>query len=209
MVHSSKVTAQRIERVADMTGRTDLAITSETLRLHGIQPTETLLASFAEVLADAFDRNRERIAAQGRALHGARAALHALAQRNDVIQSVLTGNAEPIARCKLAAFGLDQLIDFDAGAYGLDDTERPPLVALARHRAERKHGIVFDETTTVLVGDTPKDVEAGHQGGARVVAVATGSSTVADLKAAGAEVVLPDLGDTGAVVAAVLDVSGP
>lgn len=204
-----KVTAQPFERLADMTGRTDLAITSETLRLHGIVPTDALLASFAEALAAAFDSNRDRLAAQGRALHGARDALQTLAGRDDVVQSVLTGNAEPIARCKLAAFDLDRFVDFDIGAYGMDGAERPPLVALARQRAQDKYGLTFDASTTVLIGDTPKDVEAGHQGGARVVAVATGSSTIDDLKAAGAELVLPDLRDTDAVVAAVLDVSGP
>jgi phosphoglycolate phosphatase-like HAD superfamily hydrolase len=56
----------------------------------------------------------------------------------------------------------------------------------------------------VLVGDTPNDVLAGHLGGARVVAVATGSSDVQTLKAAGADLVLEDLTDTAAVVRAVL-----
>ncbi|WP_143219802.1 HAD hydrolase-like protein [Actinomadura sp. CNU-125] len=204
-----KVTTRPFERLADMTGRTDLAITSETLRLHDIIPTEPLLASFAAALAAAFDTSRDRLATEGHALLGARDALQALAGRDDVIQSVLTGNAEPIARCKLTAFDLDRFVDLDIGAYGMDGAERPPLVALARRRAQRKHGLTFDATTTVLIGDTPKDVEAGHQGGARVVAVATGSSSIEDLKAAGAELVLPDLSDTKAVVTAVLDVTGP
>ena len=55
----------------------------------------------------------------------------------------------------------------------------------------------------MLVGDTPLDVEAALAAGARAVAVATGSYPAADLTAAGAHVVLPDLTDTGGVVAAV------
>ncbi|MFV2178810.1 haloacid dehalogenase-like hydrolase [Actinomadura sp. LOL_016] len=133
----------------------DLATTSETLRLHGITPTEVLLASFADALAAGFDGNRDRLTVQGRALHGAHDALQALAGRDDVVQSVLTGNAEPIARCKLAAFDLDRYVDFNIGAYGMDGAERPPLVALARHRAQHKYGMTFDASATVLIGDTP------------------------------------------------------
>jgi phosphoglycolate phosphatase-like HAD superfamily hydrolase len=56
----------------------------------------------------------------------------------------------------------------------------------------------------VLVGDTPLDVAAGRAGGARVVAVATGPYSVAELRATGADAVLPNLGDTAATLAAVL-----
>jgi phosphoglycolate phosphatase-like HAD superfamily hydrolase len=98
-------------------------------------------------------------------------------------------------------------MDVEIGAYGLDDAERPPLVKLAQQRAARKYGETFDAATTVLIGDTPNDVRAGHEGGSRVVAVATGSSDEAALRAAGAELVLPDLTDTDAVVQAVLTIS--
>ena len=55
----------------------------------------------------------------------------------------------------------------------------------------------------VQVGDTPLDVAAALATGARAVAVATGSYPAANLVAAGAHVVLPDLTDTARVVAAV------
>ena len=47
----------------------------------------------------------------------------------------------------------------------------------------------------MLIGDTPLDVAAALATGARVVGVATGSFTAADLAAAGAHAVLPDLTD--------------
>jgi phosphoglycolate phosphatase-like HAD superfamily hydrolase len=56
----------------------------------------------------------------------------------------------------------------------------------------------------VLIGDTPLDVVAAHEGGARAVAVATGPFGQSDLAAAGADAVLADLRDTDAVVAAAL-----
>src|SRR5690606_36637450 len=146
-----------------------------------------------EALAKAFADRRHEFTARGRELPGGRAALAALAGRPDVIQSVLTGNMKPIAICKLTAFGLHGFIDFEVGAYGLDGLARPPRVRFARERARAKYGETFDEPRTVLIGGTPRDVRAGHEGGARVVAVATGRSDAAALRAAGAELVLPDL----------------
>ena len=151
-------------------------------------------------------RHEAAISERGRVLAGAREVLDVLAGRADVIQSVLTGNMEPLAIGKLTAFELEHLVDFEVGAYGMDHEDRAVLVGLAQERAARKYGESFATRNTVLVGDTPNDVLAGHLGGARVVAVATGSSDVRALKEAGADLVLEDLADTDAVVRAVLGV---
>ncbi len=140
---------------------------------------------------------------RGRVLPGAVDAVAALAARPGVVQSVLTGNMRSVAELKLATFGLAAWLDFEVGAYGTESMARADLVPLAQERAGRKYGAVFDARSTVLVGDTPNDVAAGRQGGARVVAVATGRTSAAELRAAGADVVLPDLTDVDAVVAAV------
>jgi phosphoglycolate phosphatase-like HAD superfamily hydrolase len=192
------------EKVAAMAGRTDLDITTETLRHHGIDPTPALLASFTTALAETFAIRSHEIAARGHVLPGAHAALKALAARPDVIQSALTGNMEPIARVKLTAFGLTDLFDLDVGAYGMDGVERPPPVRLAQQRASGKYGDAFTASNTVLIGDTPHDVRAGHEGGARVVAVATGATTAAALRLSGADLVLNDLTDTARVIQAIL-----
>ncbi len=120
------------------------------------------------------------------------------------MQSVLTGNTREAAEIKLRAFGLDRYLDLDIGAYGTDDDTRANLVKVARQRAEQAaRGITFDTATTVLIGDTPNDVTAARDGGARIIAVATGSDSAADLAAAGADTVLDDLTDTPAVLAAI------
>ncbi|GAA0346957.1 haloacid dehalogenase-like hydrolase [Actinoallomurus spadix] len=204
-----QVTGRALEYLADMAGRTDRAIITETLRLHRIAPTESLLTAFGDALTAAFADREDEIGRRGKPLSGAREALSALAARPEVVQSVLTGNLEPIARGKLAAFGLHTFVDFEVGAFGFDDLRRPPMVGLARERATGKYGDPFDPAHTVVVGDTPHDVLAGHQGGARVVAVATGASDEAALRDAGAELVLADLSDTEAVVRSVLGVSAP
>ncbi|MFG1947516.1 HAD family hydrolase [Nonomuraea sp. NPDC048826] len=88
---------------------------------------------------------------------------------------------------------------------GVLDGAAEALARLAQERATANYGHPFAAENTVLIEDTPNDVLAGHLGGARVVAVATGSCSAEMLREAGAELVLTDLGDTRAVVRAILD----
>jgi phosphoglycolate phosphatase-like HAD superfamily hydrolase len=99
--------------------------------------------------------------------------------------------------------GLRDHLDLDAGAYGEDHEARAELVPVARDAARRTYGLDFPGPATVLIGDTPLDVEAALASGARAVGVATGGYSAGQLASAGADVVLPDLTDTGCVLAAV------
>jgi hypothetical protein len=60
-----------------------------------------------------------------------------------------------------------------------------------------------------VVGDTPLDIAAALSAGARAVGVATGSFSAADLVAAGAHAVLPDLTDTSLVLDTLLGQPSP
>jgi phosphoglycolate phosphatase len=118
-------------------------------------------------------------------------------------QSVLTGNIRPLAALKLRRAGLSDLLDLDVGGYGDVHEVRAELVPVARLAASRAYGADFGGWSTVLVGDTPLDVEAALAAGARVVGVATGGYSEEELAAAGAHAVLPDLTDTARVRAVV------
>jgi phosphoglycolate phosphatase-like HAD superfamily hydrolase len=122
----------------------------------------------------------------GRALPGVEDTLARLAHSPIVYQSVLTGNLRDVARIKLEVFDLDHYLDLDAGAYGDDDPERPKLVTIAQQRAAERTGVMFGNDATVLIGDTPKDVEAGLAAGVRVIGVATGNTSTQELRDAGA-----------------------
>ena len=126
-----------------------------------------------------------------------------------MVQSVLTGNVRRMAEMKLRAVGLDAHLDLEAGAYGDSHEVRSELVHLARGNAARRYDRDFSGTATVLVGDTPLDVAAARATGARAVAVATGGTSADELAESGADVVLPDLTDTAAVVSAILAVPDP
>jgi phosphoglycolate phosphatase-like HAD superfamily hydrolase len=199
-----EVTGRRLDRLAGMAGKAEREIITETLTLNDITPSDALLATFAAAVAAGYSHRAEEIRSRGRVLPGARAALAALAARPDVVQSVLTGNLDSIALCKLTAFDLQVFLDVEVGAYGFDGLQRSSLVAVARARASEKYNEPFPASSTVLVGDTPRDIEAAHQAGARVVAVATGSTPHQALTGAGATQVLPDLCQTSAVLRAIL-----
>jgi phosphoglycolate phosphatase-like HAD superfamily hydrolase len=193
---------QPLRELANMTGRTERAILAETLALHGISNPEAKFDDLYAALARAADKLRERMRTSGRRLPGAAEALAALAKHN-VVQSVVTGNLEPIAITKLQVFDLAEQLDFEVGGYGSDGDTRPPLSRRAWQRAHDKCGRVFESDRVVVIGDTPHDVSAAREVGVRAVGVATGDSTVDELTAAGANVVLSDLTDTSAVIRAV------
>jgi phosphoglycolate phosphatase-like HAD superfamily hydrolase len=188
-----------------MAGRTDEEIALEILERNGIAGGEIHLPGFAEALTQALALRAEQIAERGRSYPGAREAIERLAREPGIVQSLLTGNIEPNAAIKLSAVGLVEHIDLEVGGYGSDHRRRSELVAVARAKALAKHGIDFAPGETILIGDTPLDVAAARESGARIVAVASGFSSAEELVGAGAETVLADLRDAEAVVRAVVN----
>jgi phosphoglycolate phosphatase len=189
---------------ASMAGRTDRAISLEVLELAGVPDPRGQVSRFETALGQLAPGVTGVVAATGKPLPGAAAALAALAGVPGVVQSVLTGNVRPLAEAKLAPLGLTTHLDLDVGAYGNEHETRSELVHLARDRAAAAYGRDFGGQAAVLVGDTPLDIEAALVTGARAVGVATGQFSLAELQATSAHAVLPDLTDTGAVLAAVL-----
>lgn len=184
-------------------GRTDPEIMRDLLAGEGVDPGRFRSGAIFAALARAMEDKQETLRTRGRALAGGREAIRALASIPGIVQSVLTGNIRANAYVKLSTFDLHHDLDWDSGAYGSDANLRPALVGVAQTRARQRYRSRFGTANTVLIGDTVRDVRAGLDGGARVVAVATGSDSVEELLAEGASTVLHDLADTDAVVSAV------
>ncbi len=161
-------------------------------------------SAFAAAVAAEWAGREDELAAVTTVLPGVGDALAALAAEPAVTQVVVTGNVREGAEAKLRAAGLaGPPLDLDRGAFGHIAGPRENLVHHARTALERHHG---GPVRLVVVGDTPRDVEAAHAAGALAVGVATGhgpESTVESLHAAGAEHVFADLSDPGRLVAVV------
>lgn len=199
----AQVTGTPMRDMAEVSGRTELVIFGRTLDMHGIPRSDEYFSRFIRLQAQGYEERDHELRLRGRVLPGALNALQALARMPGIVQSVLTGNTRPSARAKLKIFGLERYLDLEIGGYGEDDPVRARLVGIARDRARSTKGLIYTPETTVLIGDTPQDVIAGRDGGAHVIAVASGKSTVIDLKAAGANVVFPDLTDSAALIRAI------
>ncbi len=196
------VTGKPFRQLADVAGRTELAI------IHDVEPTEQMMRRLATALVQGHEDARQELATTGRALPGAQQTLAALTADPRVHQAVLSGNLRDVSRIKLEVFGFDRYLDLASSAYGDDHTERAELVTIAQQRAVERTASTFDNQHTVLIGDTPKDVEAARTAGVRVIGVASGKSDESDLMEAGAPVTISDLTHTATVIRLVTDSAG-
>ncbi|MFN2316506.1 MAG: HAD family hydrolase [Gemmatimonadales bacterium] len=186
-------------------GKTDPQIVAELLAAAGDAEPDNP-ATIGRVL----DRyvallERELSAGERRAelLRGVADLLDALERESSVMLGLLTGNVVPGAHLKLRAAGLDPG-RFRVGAYGSDSHHRPDLPPIATRRAADLLGHEPEGDRVVIIGDTPADVTCGAGIGARAIAVATGAYPIEELEAYLPWRAFPDLGNTDAVVEAIL-----
>jgi phosphoglycolate phosphatase-like HAD superfamily hydrolase len=188
------------EHGVTLAGKTDPQIAREILTVLELHDDDGVhlsgLVAEAERLVAA---GRDEIRARGRVLPGVREALEALATPGTV-QTVLTGNTFANAAVKLEALGLADRLDLEVGAYGSDDADRNSLVPVALERIGRRYGPLPAPDRIWVIGDTPLDAACARAGGVRCLLVAGGFAPRGQLEAAGADHVVDDLTDTGAVV---------
>jgi phosphoglycolate phosphatase-like HAD superfamily hydrolase len=119
-----------------------------------------------------------------RVMPGIEETLPRLAEQG-ILLGIVTGNIEAAAQIKLARADLNRYFAF--GGYGSDSRDRTELTRKAIERGGEVLGAALDLEQTIAVGDTPRDVSAGHGVGIKVVGVATGAYSVEEQRAAGAD----------------------
>ena len=93
---------------------------------------------------------------------------------------LLTGNIRLGAEIKLRHFKLWDV--FRTGAFADDHEDRSEIAVVARERGRRALNENLRGDQILVVGDTAHDIRCGRAIGAKVLAVATGGHTVAELK---------------------------
>jgi phosphoglycolate phosphatase-like HAD superfamily hydrolase len=180
-------------------GRTDGQIARQIL-LHcgvGAERIDVRAAEVREVTCREFGHRcppdlRDRVAP------GMAELLDELAEDEDVVTALLTGNYEPIARLKLERAGLGRHFADGQGAFGSDHEDRAALPPIARRRAA-VNGRPHPRERTVVIGDTPSDVACARADGVRCLAVASGPYPAADLR--GADAVAADARELAGLLA--------
>ena len=170
-------------------GNTDTGILREACRQAGIPPEvmEPQVAAILEAMGqNVADRRHELDLIL---MPGVKDALSHLAQKGALL-GVATGNLETIGWIKIEAAGLREWFRFG----GFSD-EFPVRSELIGHAALKARELAGAEASVCVVGDTPRDIEAAHNNGLPVIAVATGHYEFNDLLAHKPEVCATSLAD--------------
>ncbi len=186
----------------DFSGKTDPRIVLDLMTAAGVP--DAVIHERLGHLRDAYlARLEEGLEPEHvRILPGVVELLTTLAERDDLVLALLTGNWERGAGIKLGSVGLRRFFAF--GSFGDGQTDRRELPPVAWARAAEHCGREFLPEETWIIGDSLLDIDCARAHGIRCLAVATGRTASAALEAAGAEEVIADLTAVDRVVSTLL-----
>jgi phosphoglycolate phosphatase len=171
-------------------GRTDPGLVREFFQFHSIAPTPANFTRFFDRYVfwlDQIMRDSHSVVCPG--VWGF---LHQLQQLPQApLLGLLTGNIRLGAEIKLRHLQLWEV--FRTGGFGDDHEDRGRIAAVARERGSRILGSELHGSEVLVVGDTPLDIGCARAIGAKVLAVATGGSSLGELQAHQPDWAIPDL----------------
>ena len=126
-------------------------------------------------------------------LPGIKELLLLLADREDIVLGLETGNLEPAAYMKLKKGMIDDFFSF--GGFGSDSENRTELIRIAIERARALNYNVIPAKNIYVIGDSPHDISAGRNLGVNTIGVGTGRIAEEKLLAEGPSYFLKDLSD--------------
>lgn len=184
-------------------GLTDRLIARQGLSAIGVEATpEAIDAWLAQYLLALVAEVAQADSANFRLLPGMQGAIDA-AHGAAMAVGLGTGNVREGARIKLERVGVHHHFRF--GGFGCDAEARPDVIRAGAERGAEWLAVPLTECRVVVIGDTPRDVEAAHAIGAECIAVATGRYSAADLGASRADRVFADFSDSAALGALLAD----
>lgn len=186
-------------------GSTDPLILEEIFATSNlkVEITEERWRSFAGNLQESYSHAiRERFT-KITALPGVLELIRELAKVEGLYQGVVTGNLEVIAQLKLEAAGLSPYLNL--GAYGSDSRNRVDLPGIARERWKKELGRSITSDHCVIIGDTPKDLDAARKNQMKCLLVGTGKYPLEELAFFGPDACLSDFTHTKNTVETLLE----
>ena len=183
-------------RTLNFSGRTDTSLVRECFSLHDIAPTAENFAAFFSIYPNLLEQLLREL--PGGLCEGVPSFMDELAAHpHPPAIGLLTGNIRRGAELKLSHYKLWHLFPF--GGFGDDHEDRNCIAAIARDRGEEALSRKLDPHEVLVIGDTPLDIRCGNSIGAKVVAVATGSFSKADLELENPAWAVENLGQLSAV----------
>ncbi len=174
-----------------LSGMTDRAIVRKALDIIGVHPSPDAISAVIDSYLQFLAQEVPRVQDSDYRLHpGMREAVDAALSRPGVAVGLGTGNVREGARIKLSRVGIHDRFSF--GGFGCDHENRVELIRHGARSGAARLGVPLEQCRVVVIGDTPKDVDAAKGIGARCIGVGTGNFTPEALLASGATYAFPD-----------------
>lgn len=191
-----RVTGDRGATRFPFAGMTDRSIVRTGLGNTGSAADDSAIDRLLEVYVELLQEEVERATAYA-VYPGMREAVDAALGRARTAVGLGTGNVRQGARIKLGRVGLSDSFSF--GGFGCDHEDRAEILRVGAERGARLLGERVGDCRVVVIGDTPRDVDAALAIGAECIAVGTGGVPLAELVARGASAAFDTLASPGAL----------
>jgi phosphoglycolate phosphatase len=180
-------------------GMTDRSITRLALQAIDVEATEDGIDALLAVYVAELEAELRASPPDNYRVHAGVEPALAAARERGMALGLGTGNIVEGARLKLEH--VDLYRHFSFGGFGSDHELRVELIRAGAERGARQLGKPLAECRVVIIGDTPKDIDAARGIGAESVGVGTGAFSAATLREHGATHAFDDLTSPGALSA--------
>ena len=192
------------ESIPDFSGMTDLKILQQITEYINLpfKQLEQKLPDLWESLNSYFgeycvDDNFE-------VMPGVRQLIDELHSNQNVTLGLLTGNIKQNAYSKLKAVGLDHYFSF--GSFGCEYADRNKLPQVAIEKANthlsKNH---FKTENTIILGDSPRDIECAKSNNIPVICTATGNFSTTQLENFKPDYLFEDFSDYKLVMSSIFE----
>ncbi len=178
-------------------GMTDRSIARQALTLLEVDPTDAAIDDILDLYVKLLEVEVARADAALYRIHAGIAEALGVAKEHGMGIGLGTGNTRDGARIKLSRVGIYERFAF--GGFGSDAEERAALIRRGAERGAEHLRAPLVECRVVVIGDTPKDVDAARAIGAESLGVGTGGFNARELREHGATHAFESLAAPGAL----------